>query len=246
MSFGNETFKPLHIRDNFLFLKGNVKNFATKGGETGVNEVVAGNSNPGSWPDPPCVIGIYHERGEAAQPGLLRDIDVEVLFDFGGTTDITANQYVAGIRSAINIGSATTLGSGSANEYVYGIQGKVVQQGTINLSAGFCAALFGQYDTSGASAAITSGYAGPLILDFGATSHLSSSAYLNGITMLNTTACQIHSAFLVNIKAAYYADITDATGNTFTVGTTAATAAGTLKVLVNGATRYIQLYSSES
>ena len=246
--FGNENFKPIHIRDTFLFERGNVKGFATQGGETGTSAVIGPNSNPGAWPDAPCVIGVYTAFGAAAQQGNIRSVDVEQLFNFGATTDITANQSVAAIRGAQSHAEGTAFGSGLANEYSYGVQGKINVATTVNIAAGFAAALFGQLDTSSASAAVTSGYVSALHLDMGATSHLTTSAYVNAETITNTCAAfKMNSVLKVIANAAYLFDLSESnlTGN-WIVGTTAATAAGTLKVLVNGAVRYIQLYSSES
>lgn len=242
--YGNQNFRPLHIRDTFLFLRGNVKGFETQGGETGTSAVVGANSNPGGFPDVPCVIGVYSCFGEATQPGNIRSIDVEHLFNFAGTTDITSGQSISAIRGAQTHAETTAFGSGSANEYSYGVQGKINIATSVNISAGFAAALFGQLDTSNANAAIVSGYVSALHLDMGATSHLSSSTLLNAQSVTNTTQCLINSVVKVIANATYFMDLSESnlTGH-WIVGTTASTAAGTLKVLVNGSVRYIQLYS---
>lgn len=246
--FGNQNFRPIHVRDNFLFLKGNVKGFATQGSEEGTSEVVAGNSNPGSFPDVPCVIGIYHCFGEAAQPGNIRSIDVEQLFNYSAITNLPSGQSIAAIRGAVSHAEGTAFGSGLVNEYSYGVQGKQLIQSTINVAAGFVAALFGQLDTSNASAVVTSGYISALHLDMGATSVLSSGseAFVNAETITNTCATlKMNSVIKVIANASYLFDLAESnlTGN-WIVGTTGSTAAGTLKVLVNGAVRYIQLFSA--
>ena len=248
--YGNANFRPLHIRDNFLFLKGNVKGFATQGGETGANEVVGANSNPGSFPSVPCVIGVYHCFGEAVQPGNIRSVDIEQLFNYGGVFNLPSGQSIAAIRGCQTIASGTTFGSGSVNEYLYGVQGKTYVQGTLVAAAGFVAALFGQLDTSGANAVVTSGYVSALHLDMGATSALTagSPAFVNAQTITNTTAVAINSVFKVIASATYLFDLVDNAqgGSAWLLGTTASTAAGCIKVHTPAGVRYLQLYSSEA
>ena len=84
--------------------------------------------------------------------------------------------------------------------------------------------------------------------DFGATSIMTTDANANMIAVLNTTNCIINSALFFYGNAAYAMDLTDAAygGAHFVVGTTASTAAGCLKVHINGNVRYLQLYSAEA
>ena len=243
--FGNEGFRPLHVRDTLMFERGNVKGFATQGGETGVSAPIGPNSNPGGFPDVPFVIGVYSAFGEATQPGNIRVVDVENLFNFAGTVQITSGQSIASVRGGASIAVGTTIASGG---FIYGVQGKVIVQGTINSGSAFCAALFGQFDTSGASATLTSGYNAALVLDMGATSHLASSTVLDGEVILNTTACLMNSAIRVVANATQLFDITDLNGGGPHFANTSAalptTSGGQLKVLVNGVVRYIPLYST--
>jgi len=247
--FSNDAFKPIHVRDTFLFLRGNVSGFATQGGETGTSELIGANSNPGASPDVPCVIGVYACHGAASQPGPIRSIDSEVLFNYGGVvTGSPLTTSVAAICGAINVASVTTLGAGVEGPFTYGVQGKAVIQGTMNIGSGFCSGLFAQLDTSGASAAITSGYVAPLIIDFGATSNLASSAYLNGQVVLNTTNCIINAAVKVVANASYLFDVTDLSygGSHFYVHSGSGLGSiGTdyLVVLVNGVAKHIPLYA---
>ena len=55
----------------------------------------------------------------------------------------------------------------------------------------------------------------------------------------------INSAIRIYAYSTYLFDLSDP-GNNWVKGTTAATAAGTLKLNVNGITKYLQLYTSES
>lgn len=242
--YGNENFRPLHVRDALVFLRGNVKGFSTQGGETGTSLVVGPNSNPGSFPDTPCVIGVYSCFGEAAQPGNIRSIDVEHLFNYSVTTNFTSGQSVVAVRGAQTHAEGTAFGSGATASFSYGVQGKINVATSVNVASGFVAALFGQMDTSSAAAAVVSGYVSALHLDMGATSHLASSTLINAQTVTNTTQCLINSVFKVIANATYFMDLSESnlTGN-WLVGTTGSTAAGTIKVLINGAVRYIQLFS---
>ena len=86
--FSNQAWRPLHVRDCFLFERGSTKAFA---GVTTVNLGLGANSNPGAFPDVPAVIAIAHDFGEASQPGNIHSIDVEQLFSFAGSTSVTAN-----------------------------------------------------------------------------------------------------------------------------------------------------------
>lgn len=240
--FGSQNWRPIVVRDNFLFVRGNPAGFETEGGETGINAIAGFNNNPGSFPNVPAVIGVAHAFSAPAQVGNIRTIDSEVLFNCQGTTTITSGQSIAAIRGAVAVALGTTI---AAQGFLYGVQGKAIVQGTIVGGSAFITALFGQLDTSGASAVVTSGYVSALHLDMGATSILASSAFVNAQTVTNTTQCLINSVLKVIANATYFMDLSESnlTGN-WIVGTTGSTAAGTLKVLVNGAVRYIQLFSS--
>ena len=258
--YTNERWRPLHIRDTFLFERGNVKGFATQGGETGTSEVISANSNPGGHPDVPFVIGVYSAFGDSSlsaqgagiiQPGNIRMIDSEALFNAGTSANsaivsLPSGQSIATIRGCASIAQYTTFGNGatSGNNYLYGVQGKVFVQGTVNASSGFVAALFGQLDTSGSAATVTSGYVSALQLDMGAASSLSSGslAFVNAETILNTTGKAIHAVFLVNASASYFMDLGDpaGAGSTWLLsGKTVTTFGHALAVNIGGTTYYI-------
>jgi len=249
--YGNENFRPVHIRDCFLFERGNVKNFATQGGETGTSEVISANSNPGARPDVPCVIGVYSCFGEAAQPGNIRSVDVEQLFNYSAVTDITAGQSVAAIRGAQTHAEGTSFGSGTANEYSYGVQGKINIATKIKADEGFVAALFGQLDLSNNSADAESGYISALHLDLGATMGTGMDsdalAFVNAETITNTTGALVNSIIKVIADAANFMDLTDlANGGAHWLlsGKTASSFTSALKVKVGASTFYIPLGTS--
>jgi len=152
--YSNLNWRPLHVRDSFLFERGNVAPFSVIGGENGTASVIGPNSNPGASPDVPSVIGVYSALSEAAQPGNIRTIDAEVLLNYPGSTAIevnptgvdgqptSANQNtsaasIAAIRGGITVGgtytspavtssfpSKTTATTITAG-FLYGVQGKL-------------------------------------------------------------------------------------------------------------------------
>jgi hypothetical protein len=181
----------------------------------------------------------------SATPATTRVIDGEASFS---AASVAPSGSIVGVRGAVTIPAGTTLTSG----YVYGTQGKVVIQGTVTATGGANAAtgIQGQLDLSAATG-LTSGYVSAGWFDMGATASAAAITGQANLTILeldNTTNAVIHSIILSAANASYFFDVTDLAygGSHFVVGTTAATAAGTLKVRVNGADRYIQLYSSES
>jgi hypothetical protein len=159
-----------------------------------------------------------------------------------GVTSI--NGSFVGVRGNITQDASGTLGSGS---YVYGVQGKATLKGTLNTGSGMVAGLFGQLDTS-AITADTSSHLAAVIADMGATSPLATDGNAKVLALFNTTNCLLGSVIYAYANASFFMDLTDPAygGANWAVLTTAATAAGTLKVKVNGNTRYIQLYSSAS
>ena len=176
----------------------------------------------------------------SASQSTFRNIDSEVLLNFSGSTAITGS--VAAIRGNTAIASGTTISSG----FVYGTQGKLTIQGALT-TANYLAGVIGQVDTSAAGSLGTT----PLCAiwgDMGATSTAVTATGADILKLTNTTNTIINSAIMVNANASYLMDITDAAygGVHFVVGTTASTAAGCLKVKVDGVVRYLQLYSAES
>ncbi|MGD0039104.1 MAG: hypothetical protein ABSE84_01595 [Isosphaeraceae bacterium] len=181
----------------------------------------------------------------AAQP-TYRLIDSELYLNYSGSMSVGGGSgSVAAVRGCATLSSATTVASG----YEYGVQGKLILQGTLNNGSGFNAGIFGQVDTSNANFAHTSGYLAPIMGDFGATANLATDANAYMEALLNTTACLIHSVFQVEARASYLMDITDdPTGGYGAQYCVAAQASGLasmkLKVHVKGTDYYIPLYTS--
>lgn len=175
----------------------------------------------------------------AAQP-TYRAVNSWVTLGYAGSTAVTGS--VASVRGNTTIAAATTLSNG----FVYGAQGKVTIAGALT-TPNYVAALIGQLDTSAAGSLGTTPLSA-IWADMGATSTAATATGADILKLTNTTNTAINSAIYVNANATFFADITDIGygGVHFVVGTTAATAAGALKIKVGGATRYIQLYSTES
>jgi hypothetical protein len=130
--YSNQNWRPLKVRDSFQFVRGNISGFAHTGSESGTLGVIGPNSTPGAHPDVPFVIGVYSAYGAAAQPGNLRAVDSELLFNYPGSTSITVNptgidgtpttpntasSSIVAVRGAITIGgiyTGATAGTGTA------------------------------------------------------------------------------------------------------------------------------------
>ena len=172
-----------------------------------------------------------------ATPPLTHAITGSVTANYAGTINPVSN--LIGVRGEAHIASGTTL----ASNYVYGTQGKLIVPGILVGSA-WAAGLVGQLDISAATLTSAS-HITPIWSDAGATGPLASVAFADSLVLTNTTATTFNSLIYGYSKAAFAFDLTD-NGGGFIVGTTAATASGCLKVKINGATKYIQLYTSES
>ena len=132
--YQNSSWRPLKVRDSFQFVRGNVSGFAHEGSEVNAAAVIGPNSTPGASPDVPFVVGVFSAMSEAAQPGNIRAIDSELLFNYAGSTFVavnptgidgqptSANQNaspasIASVRGAITIGGTYTgsaAGTGTA------------------------------------------------------------------------------------------------------------------------------------
>lgn len=176
----------------------------------------------------------------ATQP-TLRQIDSELEL----TSTVTSiSGSVAAMRGAVTLDSGLTL---TGSSFVYGVQGKLVIGGTLNNGSAFNAGLFGQLDTSGAGFAHTSGYMAPLILDYGATSHLASDPLGDMAVMLNTTTSLINSIIKTEAKANYLFDLNDlGQGNYIVAAAVAGSQNKCLAVLIDGVAYFIPLNTAHA
>jgi hypothetical protein len=187
----------------------------------------------------------YNQIYTNAILGVTRILDAEPVFGFAGSQSMPAGASFAAVRGNMTVGVGTTLTAG----FLYGVQGKLTLKGTINEALGeYNAALVGQLDFSAATAVTAVNGLGMCWLDAGASATAGSLAKVSGLIITNTVATNpLHAVIAVPLAdAVYFADLNDTADSHWIVGTTATTAAGCIKLLVNGATRYLQLYSAES
>lgn len=214
--YGNPNWRPLKVRDTLQFVRGNVSGFAHEGSEVNTANVAGPNSTPGGSPDVPFVIGVFSAFSEAAQPGNIRAIDSELLFNYAGSTFVavnptgidgqptSANQNtspasIAAVRGAVTVGGTYTGSTGGTA----GVDPSRVTATTI--TGGFLYGVQGKLiirgtiDTTNgevqaavvaqldtSAATLTAGTIAALWIDGGSTSNLTS-AQFDMIFMSNTT-----------------------------------------------------------
>ncbi len=150
-----------------------------------------------------------------------------------GASDLGGSLYA--VRGNVIISSALS------EAFVAGVRAGCTVSSTITTtSATRITALFAKLDVSAAT--LTSGQVSVAWFDWGATATTPASSECNVIRVQNTTAAVINALIYGYGKATYFMDVSDNSAGWVT-GTTASTAAGALKVLVNGTTAYIQLFS---
>ena len=171
-----------------------------------------------------------------ATPPLSHGITGTVTANYAGS--VTPASNLVGVRGEAHIASGTTL----AANYVYGTEGKLFVPGVLAGTA-WAAGLVGQLDLSTATLTSAS-HVTPIWSDAGATAPSGSCTFADSLVLTNTTAATFNSLIYGYSKAAFAFDLTD-NGGGFIVGTTASTPSGCLKVKINGATKYIQLYTTE-
>lgn len=169
----------------------------------------------------------------------FRLVQSEVGLGYQGSVSVSGS--LVAVRGNLTIKAGTTVTGAS---YLYGTQGKLTIQGHHTGSAEVSCGLQGQLDLSAAQA-VTAPIAA-IWADCGASVGTATGANIDGVVIYNTIAgLTINSAIRIYAYSTYLFDLTDA-GNNWVVGTTAATAAGALKFKLGGATRYLQIFSTES
>lgn len=178
----------------------------------------------------------YQELSTAAL-GSVRLIRGEYKLT-GASSAITSGTAV-GVRGAVTVANGTSLGSGV---FAYGTQGKLITgTGTLDLGSGMAYGAFGQLDVSGGT--LTSGHIAAIGGDiFGLNS--GTAAYADLLYVQHAGGGVANSMFKAFGKTTYVFDL--ASNTHVQMGTTggATTAAGWLKVLVEGQVRYINLFST--
>lgn len=169
--------------------------------------------------------------GASATPGTNR----AVYGKYTTFTSMTSGNLV-GVRGEVTLG-----GNATGTAFLYGTQGKIITgSNTIDVGSSYVAAVFGQYDATGAT--ITSGYNCGVASDiFGVSS---------GTKAIDMFYGQHADGGTINSYLRAYGKTTtvfefDTNGGSqaSTAAVSSATNAGYLKVIVDGAVRYINLFS---
>jgi len=167
-----------------------------------------------------------------ATPGTVRSIYGKNVTR--GTSQTSGN--LVGVRGEVNI----TAGCAVSTSYLYGTQGKLITNAS-TLTSGTFAGVYGQLDVS--SATINGGKIAALSADiYGFTS--GSSNYIDGVYVEHVAGGVINSMFKAIAKSNYVFDLASNTHTQMGVTGAATTAAGWLKINVEGSTRYINLWST--
>lgn len=176
----------------------------------------------------------------SATPATERLVKSELVVTPATTAAIGSNGSLVGVRGAVTL----TTGKSLTDGFLFGVQGKTILSGaTVAVGSDHIAGVYAQLDA--ASATLTSGHIAALIASIQGTP---TSANVDLIYGESVTGNVINSMFKAIAKSTYVFDLASNThtqmSTTGTVGTTAAK--GWLKVLVEGAVRYIPLADSVS
>lgn len=168
----------------------------------------------------------------SATPGTSRAIYGKYTTASGGMT----SGNLVGVRGEITLG-----GNASGTAYLYGTQGKLIGgTKTINIGSAYAVGVFGQLDVTGTT--VTSGYVAGVASDiFGVSSGTVAVDLFYG---QHADGGTINSYFRAYGKSTSVFEF-DTNGGTqaSTAGVSSATNAGYLKIKVDGAVRYINLFS---
>ena len=162
----------------------------------------------------------------------VRSVVGSITANFAGT--LTSGNIV-GVRGVATIAAGTTAGSGT---FIYGAQGKVILAGTE--AGGDVTGVIGQLDLSAGTN--TSGIVSAGWFDLGATaSGTMNETYLLRVT--NTTAATIESFVHMYGKCGAVFSVENNGSACIDATAHGSTADGRLAILVNGATRYLHVFS---
>lgn len=167
----------------------------------------------------------------SATPGTSRAI----IGSYTTHTSMTGGNLV-GVRGVININ-----GNMSGATYLYGTQGKIIAGAhTVDVGSAYVAGLFGQYDATGTT--ITSGYNCGVASDiFGVSSGTKAIDMFYG---QNADGGTINSYLRAYGKTTTVFEFDTNSGSQAATAGELETVGGYLKVVLNGETRYIQLYEA--
>ena len=152
--------------------------------------------------------------------------------------DGTTSGNLVGVRGEVNLATLTSILGGSS---MYGVQGKLVYDGTVNHADSRNCAVMAQLDVEHAT--LTAGYVDALWIDLGGTA-TGTLGNTQMIRITNTTAATPNAMLYAFGKASFLFDIASDEGSGYVVATAPSTLAGCLKVQIEGATKYIPYYTN--
>lgn len=165
--------------------------------------------------------------------------DTTITVTKAGTIDGGAKSLYP-VRGTVNITAGTTI----KEVFAFGVRAAATIAGVIDqTSSTRVGALFAKLDVSAAT--LTAGQVSVAWFDWGSTASTPTSAECNVIRVQNTTAAVINSLIYGYGKATYFMDLSD-NGAGWFVATAPTSLAKSLKVLVNGTTYYVALYTNPS
>jgi hypothetical protein len=172
----------------------------------------------------------------SATPATFREVISEVTIAPATTLAIGSNGSIAGLRGSVIL----TTGKSLTDGFLYGTQGKLTLDGaTVAVGPDHVAGLYGQLSMNGTT--LTSGHIAGVISDIQGTP---TSALVDLFYGESVTGNVINSMFKAICKSTYVFDLASNTHVQMGVTGAATTAAGWLKVLVEGVVRYINLWST--
>ena len=168
----------------------------------------------------------------SATPGTIRAIYGKYTTNSSGMT----SGNLVGVRGEITLG-----GNASGTAYLYGVQGKLIGGNkTIDVGSSYAVGLFGQLDVSGTT--VTSGYVAGVASDiFGVSSGTKAVDMFYG---QHADGGTINSYFRAYGKATASFVIDTNGGASASATGTSTTESGRIKVIIDGDTRYIPLFTT--
>lgn len=151
--------------------------------------------------------------------------------------DATTSGNLVGVRGEVNLLTGQSIAGGAS---MYGVQGKLVYDGTVNHEDSRNCAVMAQLDVEHAT--LTAGYVDALWVDLGATA-TGTLGSTQMIRITNTTAAVPNAMIYAYGKASFFLEVND-NGGGWVVATAPSTLAGCLKVNIEGDTKYIPYYTN--
>lgn len=172
----------------------------------------------------------------SATPPTTRLTDSEITFS-ASSVAVSGGGSIVAVRGGTTIPVGTTVTAG----FLYGVQGKLVVQGTLDTTDSWQTGVLGQLDLSVGT--LTSQNLSAGWFDCGASAHTTGHVVgLNALLVTNSTAAQADSMEQLNGNAVYGQSFYDQGSGWAQQSTVPTTLTGRLKVLVNGVAMYIPLY----